>query len=184
MEIIETGIEGLLIIKPKIFGDARGYFCETYNKKRYQDAGIMQDFCQDNLSKSTYGVIRGLHFQLNPESQSKLVSVVEGRVYDVAVDIRVGSPTYGKWYGVELDADSKTQFLIPRGFAHGFSVLSETAVFTYKCDNLYNAQLEGGVMYNDPTLNIDWGIPADKQIISEKDLKHPLLEDLKTNFVF
>ena len=170
MEIIETGIEGLLIIKPKIFGDARGFFCETYNKKRYQDAGIMQDFCQDNLSKSTYGVIRGLHFQLNPESQSKLVSVVEGRVYDVAVDIRVGSPTYGKWYGVELDADSKTQFLIPRGFAHGFLVLSEEAVFTYKVDNVYAPQAEASVLFSDEQIGIEWPIDAKEMILSPKDL--------------
>ena len=182
MEVIETGIEGLLIIKPKIFGDSRGYFCETYNKKRYRDAGIIQEFCQDNLSCSTYGVIRGLHYQLHPESQSKLVSVVEGKVFDVAVDLRKDSPTFGKWHGVVLDAESKTQFLIPQGFAHGFSVLSEKAVFTYKCDNLYNPSLEGGIRFDDPELNIDWMIPEDKRIISEKDTKHPFLKDIITNF--
>lgn len=182
MDIIETGIKGLLVIKPKIFGDARGYFCETYNKQRYNDAGIMQNFIQDNLSKSCYGVIRGLHYQLQPASQSKLVSVVSGRVFDVAVDLRSGSETYGKWYGIELDAESKTQFLIPQGFAHGFSVLSEEAVFTYKCDNLYAPSLEGGIRFDDPDLAIDWRIPENKRIISEKDTKHPFLKDTITNF--
>lgn len=184
MEIIETGIPGLLVIKPKIFGDSRGYFCETYNKKAYEAVGIKQNFCQDNLSKSSYGVIRGLHYQLQAESQAKLVSVVIGEVYDVAVDIRKGSPTYGKWYGIRLDAETKTQFFIPQGFAHGFSVLSETAVFTYKCDNFYNPALEGGIQFDDPELGIDWMIPADKRIISDKDTKHPLLKDIQTNFVF
>lgn len=184
MEIIETGIRDLLVIQPKVFGDARGYFCETYNEQRYRDAGINCNFCQDNLSKSSYGVIRGLHFQLQPASQAKLVSVVSGLVYDVAVDLRQGSPTYGKWYGIELDGDKKTQFLIPQGFAHGFSVLSDIAIFTYKCDNLYNPALEGGVMYNDPDLAIDWRIPEEKRNISDKDKKHPLLKDLKTNFVY
>ncbi|MBP5259819.1 MAG: dTDP-4-dehydrorhamnose 3,5-epimerase [Paludibacteraceae bacterium] len=182
MEVIETGIEGLKVIQPKLFGDARGYFCETYNEARYREAGILQQFCQDNLSKSRYGVIRGLHFQLQPKSQSKLVSVVSGVVYDVAVDLRKGSPTYGQWYGVKLDGESKTQFLIPQGFAHGFSVLSEEAVFTYKCDNLYAPELEGGIAYNDPDLAIDWQIPEAERIISEKDLHHPLLRDVKTNF--
>ena len=182
MEIIETGIEGLKVIQPKLFGDARGYFCETYNEARYREAGITQRFCQDNLSKSCYGVIRGLHFQLQPKSQAKLVSVVSGVVYDVAVDLRKGSPTYGKWYGIRLDGEKKTQFLIPQGFAHGFSVLSKEAVFTYKCDNLYAPELEGGIAYNDPELAIDWQIPADKRIISEKDTRHPLLCDVQTNF--
>ena len=181
MEIIETGIEGLLIIKPKIFGDARGYFCETYNKKRYQDAGIMQDFCQDNLSKSTYGVIRGLHFQLNPESQSKLVSVVEGRVYDVAVDIRVGSPTYGKWYGVELDADSKTQFLIPRGFAHGFLTLTDNVTFVYEVDNFYSKEHDAGILWNDPEIDVDWGLDCEP-ILSDKDKNAPIFKDSKVDF--
>ncbi|MBP5318392.1 MAG: dTDP-4-dehydrorhamnose 3,5-epimerase [Paludibacteraceae bacterium] len=184
MEVIETGIRDLLIIRPRIFGDSRGYFCETYNEARYREAGITQRFCQDNLSKSCYGVIRGLHFQLQPASQAKLVSVVQGRVYDVAVDLRQGSPTYGRWYGVELDAESKTQFLIPQGFAHGFSVLSPEAVFTYKCDNLYAPQLEGGIRFDDPDLGIDWKIPADKRIISEKDTRHPFFKDLKTNFTY
>lgn len=184
MEIIETGIPDLLIIKNKVFEDARGYFTEAYNEKVMNDAGIKIKFCQDNRSKSSYGVIRGLHYQLNPQSQSKLVSCIVGKVYDVAVDLRVGSPTFGKWYGVELSDENHLQFLIPQGFAHGFSVLSETAIFSYKCDNFYNPQLEGGLMYNDPALGIDWKIPAEKALVSEKDTKHPLLADLKTNFVY
>lgn len=182
MEIIKTPIKDLVIIKPRVFADARGFFCETYNAQRYKDAGIVPDFCQDNMSKSSYGVVRGLHYQLNPHSQSKLVSVVEGSVWDVAVDLRKDSPTFGQWYGVELTAENHLQFMIPQGFAHGFSVLSETAVFTYKCDDFYSPTLERGIMYNDPSLNIDWRIPADKAIISEKDTKHPLLKDAELNF--
>jgi len=182
MEIIKTPIEGLLIIKPRVFADARGFFIESYNEARYREAGVDVSFCQDNMSQSQYGVIRGLHYQLAPHSQSKLVSVVQGTVWDVAVDLRQGSPTYGQWYGVELNDVEKTQFFIPKGFAHGFSVLSETAIFAYKCDDLYNLPLERGLMYNDPSLNIDWKIPADKAVISEKDLKHPFLADVETNF--
>lgn len=182
MEIIKTPIEGLLIIKPRVFADARGFFIESYNEARYREAGVDVSFCQDNLSKSQYGVIRGLHYQLAPHSQSKLVSVVQGTVWDVAVDLRKGSATYGQWYGVELNDVEKTQFFVPKGFAHGFSVLSETAIFSYKCDDLYNPPLERGLMYNDPTLNIDWKIPAEKALISDKDLKHPFLADVDTNF--
>jgi dTDP-4-dehydrorhamnose 3,5-epimerase len=182
MEIIETPIKDLLIIQPRVFGDARGFFCETYNEKTYQDAGINLKFCQDNQSKSSYGVIRGLHYQLYPQSQSKLVSAAVGSVWDVAVDLRKDSPTFGQWFGVELTEENHLQFLIPQGFAHGFSVLSETALFTYKCDNLYNPELEGGIMYNDPALAIDWKIPADKAVISDKDTKHPLFADAKMNF--
>lgn len=182
MEIIKTPIEGLLIIKPRVFADARGFFIESYNEARYREAGVDVSFCQDNLSKSQYGVIRGLHYQLAPHSQSKLVSVVQGTVWDVAVDLRKGSATYGQWYGVELNDVEKTQFFVPKGFAHGFSVLSETAIFSYKCDDLYNPHSERGLMYNDPTLNIDWKIPAEKALISEKDLKHPFLADVDTNF--
>jgi dTDP-4-dehydrorhamnose 3,5-epimerase len=173
MEIIKTPIEGLLIIKPRVFADARGFFLESYNVQKYREAGIDTIFVQDNLSQSQYGVIRGLHYQLAPHSQSKLVSVVQGVVWDVAVDLREGSSTYGQWFGVELNAVEKTQFFIPKGFAHGFSVLSETAIFAYKCDDLYNPALERGLMYNDPAFNIDWKVPADKAIISEKDIKHP-----------
>jgi dTDP-4-dehydrorhamnose 3,5-epimerase len=178
MEVIKTPIEGLLIIKPRVFADARGFFIESYNEARYRDAGVNVSFCQDNLSKSSYGVIRGLHYQLAPHAQSKLVSVVQGVVWDVAVDLREGSATYGQWYGVELNDVEKTQFFIPQGFAHGFSVLSETAIFAYKCDDLYNPSLERGLMYNDPTLNIDWKVPADKAVISDKDTKHPFFNQL------
>lgn len=182
MEIIETPIKDLVIIKPRVFADARGFFCETYNKQRYIEAGINVDFCQDNQSKSSYGVIRGLHYQLLPHSQSKLVSVVQGAVWDVAVDLRKDSPTFGQWYGVELTEENHLQFLVPQGFAHGFSVISETAVFSYKCDDFYNPALERGILYNDPALAIDWKIPADKAVISEKDTKHPLLADADMNF--
>ena len=182
MEIIETPISGLVIIKPRVFADARGFFYETYNEKNYLEAGIELHFCQDNLSKSSYGVIRGLHYQLNPQSQSKLVSVVQGAVWDVAVDLRAASPTFGQWYGVELTEENHLQFLIPQGFAHGFSVISETAVFSYKCDNFYSPTLERGIMYNDPALAIDWKIPADKAVISDKDMKHRLFADADMNF--
>ena len=160
MEILTTPIKDLLIIQPRVFSDARGYFCETYNEQRYAEAGITAHFVQDNQSKSSYGVVRGLHFQHNPHCQAKLVSVTVGKVWDVAVDLRKDSPTFGQWFGVELSAENHRQFFIPRGFAHGFSVLSETAVFTYKCDNLYHPESEGGILFNDPDLNIDWKIPA------------------------
>ena len=182
MDILKTTIPDLLIIKPRVFLDARGFFCETYNEKDYSDAGINLHFCQDNQSKSSYGVIRGLHYQLNPQSQSKLVSVVQGAVWDVAVDLRASSPTFGQWFGVELSEENHNQFLIPQGFAHGFSVLTETAVFSYKCDNFYSPTLERGIMYNDPALAIDWKIPADKAVISDKDLKHRLFIDADKNF--
>jgi len=182
MEIIKTPIKDLFIIKPRVFNDPRGFFFETYNKKTYNELGINLNFCQDNQSKSSYGVIRGLHYQLNQHSQSKLVSVVNGAVWDVAVDLRKDSPTFGQWYGVELTEENHLQFLVTKGFAHGFSVLSETAVFTYKCDDFYNPTLERGISYNDPALSIDWKIPADKAIISEKDTKHPLLKDAELNF--
>jgi dTDP-4-dehydrorhamnose 3,5-epimerase len=184
MEIISTPIRDLFIIKNRIFADSRGFFLESYNKKRLAESGINIDFCQDNLSKSSYGVVRGLHYQLNPHSQSKLVSVIVGKVYDVAVDIRKGSPTFGQWFGVELSEENKLQFLIPQGFAHGFSVLSDTAVFSYKCDNFYDPAMERGIMYNDPSLNIDWQVPLEEAIISEKDVKHPTLEQAEMNFVY
>lgn len=182
MKIIQTPINDLLIIKPRVFADARGFFCETFNERNYREAGINLHFCQDNLSKSTYGVIRGLHYQLGPNSQSKLVSVVQGAVWDVAVDLRKNSPTFGQWHGVELTEDNHFQFLVPQGFAHGFSVLSETAIFSYKCDDFYNPQLERGIMYNDLELAIDWRIPADKALISDKDTTHPLFLDAEMNF--
>jgi dTDP-4-dehydrorhamnose 3,5-epimerase len=182
MEIIKTPISDLLIIKPRVFEDERGFFCETYNEKTFKEAGINLHFCQDNQSRSSYGVIRGLHYQLNPQSQSKLVSVNLGSVWDVAVDLRLSSPTFGQWYGVELTEKNHLQFLIPQGFAHGFSVLSKMALFTYKCDNFYSPALERGIMYNDPALEIDWKIPADKAIISEKDMKRPDFKDAEKNF--
>lgn len=182
MEIVKTPIKDLLIIQPRVFSDARGYFCETYNEERYAAAGITTHFVQDNQSKSSYGVVRGLHFQHNPHCQAKLVSVTVGKVWDVAVDLRKDSPTFGKWFGVELSAENHLQFFIPRGFAHGFSVLSETAVFTYKCDNLYHPEAEGGILFNDPHLNIDWKIPVEKALVSEKDKLHPLLKDAVLNF--
>lgn len=182
MNIITTPIEGLLVIEPKVFEDARGYFVETYNFRRYCDAGITAQFVQDNQSCSCYGVVRGLHFQRPPHTQAKLVTCTEGRVLDVAVDLRKQSPTYGQWFAVELSAENHRQFFIPRGFAHGFSVLSEKAVFSYKCDNLYHPEADGGVLLSDPDIAIDWQVPADKMILSEKDRNHPLLRNLDNPF--
>ena len=182
MNIITTPIEGLLVIEPKVFTDARGYFVETYNEQRYQEAGITARFVQDNQSCSSYGVVRGLHFQRPPYSQAKLVCCTRGRVLDVAVDLRKDSPTYGQWYSVELNENNHRQFFIPRGFAHGFSVLSETAIFTYKCDNLYHPEADGGIQLYDPALAIDWQIPADRMILSDKDRRHPTLAQLDNPF--
>ncbi|MBQ0153489.1 MAG: dTDP-4-dehydrorhamnose 3,5-epimerase [Bacteroidales bacterium] len=182
MEIITTPIEGLLIIEPKVFHDARGYFVETYNEQRYREAGIDVQFVQDNQSCSSFGVVRGLHFQRPPYTQAKLVCCTQGRVLDVAVDLRKGSKTYGQWFSVELTEENHRQFFIPRGFAHGFSVLSEKAVFTYKCDNLYHPEADGGLLLSDPALNIDWQVPTEQRIISDKDTKHPLLKDLDNPF--
>ena len=182
MNVIKTPIDGLLIIEPRVFHDARGYFVETYNVKRYREAGVDATFVQDNQSCSAYGVVRGLHFQKPPYTQAKLVSCTKGRVLDVAVDLRKESPTYGKWYAVELSEENHRQFYIPRGFAHGFSVLSEQAVFTYKCDNLYHPEAEGGLLLSDPDVAIDWQVPEDKRVISEKDTKHPLFKDLISPF--
>ncbi|NBC83204.1 MAG: dTDP-4-dehydrorhamnose 3,5-epimerase [Bacteroidetes bacterium] len=184
MTIRETGLPGLKIIVPKVFEDDRGYFFESYNQKKFQENDIQFTFIQDNESKSNYGVIRGLHFQKNPHAQTKLVRVLQGSIYDVAVDIRKGSPTYGQWYGAELSESNKKQFLIPKGFAHGFSVLSETAIVFYKCDHFYAPETEGGIIYNDPTLNINWKIEKGKEIISQKDIKLPKFQDYKTDFVF
>ena len=177
MNIIETPIKGLLIIGPDVFADERGFFTETYNAERYAKAGITQHFVQDNMSSSCYGVVRGLHFQKPPYAQSKLVSCIVGEVLDVALDLRKGSETFGKWFSVRLSAENHRQFLIPQGFAHGFSVLSEHAIFTYKCDNLYHKEAEGGILLSDPQLGIDWQVPEDRRILSEKDTKHPLFEE-------
>ena len=175
--VTETGIEGLKVIEPKVFRDSRGYFFESYNKNDFAEAGICCDFVQDNQSGSSKGVLRGLHFQIN-HPQTKLVRVLEGEVFDVAVDLRRGSPTYGKWYGVTLSAENCRQFLIPRGFAHGFLVLSGKAVFCYKCDDFYHPNDEGGIMWNDPDIGIEWP-DAGEIILSDKDRKHPFLRDLR-----
>ncbi|MBR0296733.1 MAG: dTDP-4-dehydrorhamnose 3,5-epimerase [Paludibacteraceae bacterium] len=182
MNIIKTPIDGLLIIEPRVFTDQRGYFIETYNEKRYRDAGITAQFVQDNQSCSTFGVVRGLHFQRPPYAQAKLVCCTRGRVLDVAVDLRKDSPTYGQWFSVELNEENHRQFFIPKGFAHGFSVLSETAIFTYKCDDFYHPEADGGILLSDPALGIDWQIPEEMRIISDKDTKHPLLADLDNPF--
>jgi len=184
MNIIQTEFPGLMIIEPKVFGDARGYFFESYNEKVMAKAGIQVVFRQDNQSFSKYGVIRGLHFQRNPYSQTKLIRVIEGMIYDVALDLRKGSPTFGKWFGVELSAENKLQLHIPQGFAHGFSVMSEQTAIIYKCDNLYNPQSEGGVLYNDPALGIDWKVDAASATISDKDKILPTFGQVETNFVY
>lgn len=182
MKIVRTSIEGLLVLEPNVFEDARGYFLESFHYQRYLEAGIATNFIQDNESKSTRGVIRGLHYQVNPFSQAKLVRVVEGCVFDVAVDLRPGSATFGKWFGVELSGSNKKQMFIPRDFAHGFSVLSETAVFSYKCDNYYSPQHERGILYNDPDLNINWQIPEAEAVVSEKDKKNNLFRTIGCQF--
>ena len=182
MKITKTGIEGLLIIEPDIFKDDRGYFFESWSRRAFEQQVGKVDFVQDNESSSCFGVLRGLHFQKPPCAQSKLVRVIEGSVLDVAVDIRKGSPTYGKWEAVELTADNHLQFFLPRGMAHGFAVLSDKAVFQYKCDNFYAPQSEGAIAWNDPDLAIDWRIPADKVILSEKDRHHGSFKDLGTIF--
>ncbi|WP_135611779.1 dTDP-4-dehydrorhamnose 3,5-epimerase [Methanococcoides sp. AM1] len=180
MEVINTKIEGVFILNPKVFGDERGYFFESYNKQIFDELiGKNYDFVQDNESKSSYGVLRGLHYQLAPYSQTKLVRVLQGKVYDVAVDLRKNSSTYGEWVGVELSSENKKQFLIPKGFAHGFCVLSETATFAYKCDEYYNPEAEGGIIYNDPTLNIDWKMKQQDILVSNKDSVLPELMDIE-----
>ena len=176
MEIIETPIKDLIVVRPDVFADSRGYFTELYNENRYRAYGIDNNFVQDNLSRSSYGVVRGLHLQKGESAQAKLVKVIVGKVWDVAVDLRQGSSTYGKWFGVELSDENHLQFLIPRGFAHGFSVLSPTAIFSYKCDNIYDKQAEGGIIYNDPTLAIDWKVPVGEMIVSDKDLLLPTFD--------
>jgi dTDP-4-dehydrorhamnose 3,5-epimerase len=182
MPFIKTELEGLLIFEPKVFEDSRGYFFEAYNNSVFKEAGINMSFVQDNQSQSSYGVIRGLHYQNNPYAQTKLVRVLVGKILDIAVDIRKDSPTYGRSFAIELSDENRKQLFIPPGFAHGFSVLSEKAVVLYKCDALYNKESEGGIIYNDPALNIDWRIPADKAIISDKDKLLPVLKDCKNNF--
>ena len=182
MEVIKTDIEGVVIIEPKVFDDARGYFFESFSQREFEEKVRKINFVQDNESMSSYGVMRGLHFQKMPYTQSKLVRCVKGAVLDVAVDIRKGSPTYGQHVAVELSEDNHRQFFIPRGFAHGFSVLTEIAVFQYKCDNFYAPQADGGIQLIDGSLGIDWRIPTNKVILSEKDLKHPLLAEYDSPF--
>lgn len=179
MKVKETKLKGCFIIEPTVFKDSRGYFFESFNQGRFEQlTGQQGHFVQDNQSASTYGVIRGLHFQQAEHAQAKLVRVLEGAVLDVAVDIRPDSETYGQWVSVKLTADNNLQLYVPRGFAHGFSVLTETAVFAYKCDNNYDKESEGGLRYNDPDLNIDWGVPVDKMNLSEKDLILPFLKEI------
>ena len=183
INVVETAIPGVLIIEPKAFGDARGYFMESFNAKEFAEkTGLEVTFVQDNLSKSRYGVLRGLHFQRPPFAQSKLVGVVKGRVLDVAVDIRKGSATYGQHVAVELTEENHRQMFIPRGFAHGFAVLSEEAFFQYKCDAFYAPEAEGGISILDASLGIDWGLPMAEAILSEKDTQHPLFKDFESPF--
>lgn len=184
MNCIETGLPGLLVIEPRVFEDDRGYFFESYQEVRYQQAGMVQPFIQDNESKSVAGVVRGLHYQLGESAQAKLVRVIQGQVYDVAVDLRKGSPTFGKWYGLLLDEKNKKQLYVPRGFAHGFSVLSETAIFSYKCDNRYDKTSERGINPFDPQLGIDWMLGATEAIVSEKDQIAPNFSEAEMNFIF
>lgn len=183
MEVIKTAIEGVFIIEPRVFGDARGYFFESFNAREFAEkTGVEVNFVQDNESMSRYGVLRGLHFQLPPYTQAKLVRVVKGCVLDVAVDIRRGSPTYGQYVAAELTGENHRQFFVPRGFAHGFSVLSPEAVFQYKCDAFYAPQSEGALAWDDPDLAIDWRLPADQVLLSEKDRHHPCFKHFESPF--
>ena len=182
MEVIKTAIEGVVIIEPRIFKDARGYFFESFSQKEFNEKVMPINFVQDNESMSSYGVMRGLHYQKMPYTQSKLVRCVKGAVLDVAVDIRKGSPTFGQHVAVELTEENHRQFFVPRGFAHGFAVLSETAIFQYKCDNFYAPQADAGIQLLDEELGIDWRIPTAEALLSEKDLKHPCLRDAVLDF--
>lgn len=182
MEVIKTTIDGVVIIEPKVFKDARGYFLESFSLREFEEKVRKVNFVQDNESMSSYGVMRGFHFQFPPYTQSKLVRCVKGKVLDVAVDIRKGSLTYGQHVVIELNEENHRQFFVPRGFAHGFAVLSETAVFQYKCDNFYAPQADGGISVKDESLGIDWMIPTENTILSEKDTKHALLKDFNSPF--
>ncbi len=184
MIIKESPLAGLLIIEPTVFEDSRGYFFESFNQKDLLKAGIETLFVQDNQSLSQYGVLRGLHYQLAPYAQSKLVRVLQGSVWDVAIDIRRNSPTFGKYFGMELSAENRIQLFIPQGFAHGFAVTSETAVFFYKCDNFYNPEAERGIHFNDPALSIPWPIKENESIVSAKDKVLPLFKDASMNFLY
>ena len=182
MEVIQTNIEGVVIIEPKVFKDARGYFFESFSQREFEEKVRKINFVQDNESMSSFGVMRGLHFQCPPYTQSKLVRCVKGAVLDVAVDIRKGSPTYGQHVAVELSEENHRQFFVPRGFAHGFAVLTETAVFQYKCDNFYHPEADAGISIKDERLGIDWRIPTNQALLSEKDLKHACLKDFDSPF--
>jgi dTDP-4-dehydrorhamnose 3,5-epimerase len=184
MPFTNTHFPGLYVYEPAVFGDERGYFFESYNASTFLKEGIAYSFIQDNQARSVYGVVRGLHYQLNPNAQTKLIRVLEGTILDVVVDLRQGSPTYGEVFTIELSAANKKQLLIPKGFAHGYSVLSATSEVFYKCDAFYNKQSEGGVHFNDPALKINWGVPADKMILSPKDIEYPDFASCKHNFVF
>jgi dTDP-4-dehydrorhamnose 3,5-epimerase len=184
MPFFDTDIPGLLVFEPTVHADSRGYFFESYNEKQFKDRGIDIRFVQDNESASSYGVIRGLHYQLPPYAQAKLIRVLHGSILDVAVDIRNGSPTFGKSFSLELTGENKKQLYIPAGFAHGFSVLSEKAIVAYKCDAFYNREYERGIRFDDPRLDIDWKIPAANAIISDKDKFLPLLSDTQTGFAY
>ena len=179
MKVTKTAIDGVYIIEPQIFEDARGYFFESYNKEKLKEQGIDYDFIQDNQSKSSYGTVRGIHFQKGEYAQAKLVRVLEGKVLDVAVDLRKNSPTFGQYVSVELSAENNRQLMIPRGFGHGFSVLSETAIFAYKCDNVYCKAAEGGIRFNDPDIAVDWKIDEQDAILSDKDRNAPFLKDIE-----
>ena len=182
MKVIKTELEGLLILEPKVYEDDRGYFFESFNEKKYLEAGINYKWVQDNQSKSSYGVVRGLHYQIEPFAQSKLVRVLMGSIIDIAVDIRKGSPTFKKWIKLELTEENKRQLLVPKGFAHGFAVISEVAVVLYKCDKFYNPEAERGIIYNDNTINIDWGLNPDSIIVSDKDKMLPEFSHAEMNF--
>jgi dTDP-4-dehydrorhamnose 3,5-epimerase len=184
MPFSKTQFPGLLIFEPTVFEDSRGYFFESYNQKLFSENGIEIHFVQDNQAQSSFGIIRGLHFQMDPFAQTKLIRVLSGKIIDAVVDIRKNSPTYGNAYTIELSAENKKQLLIPKGFAHGYSVISETAEVFYKCDAFYRKESEGGILWNDPKLNIDWKVPVDKVLVSEKDARYPSLENCKNNFVF
>ncbi len=184
MAFEKTEFPGLIVYTPRVFEDKRGYFFESYNEQSFASSGVEIVFIQDNQASSAFGVIRGLHYQLNPHAQSKLIRVLSGKIIDAVVDIRKNSPAYGKAYTIQLSAENKKQLLIPKGFAHGYSVISETAEVFYKCDEFYNKESEGGIAWNDASLNIDWQIPAGSEIISEKDALYPLLANSGTNFIF
>lgn len=184
MKFSNCDIQGLVIIDPTVFEDSRGYFFEAYNRALFEKNGITTEFVQDNQSKSSYGVIRGLHYQLNPSAQAKLVRVLEGRILDVAVDIRKGSPTYGQHFDIELSAENKRQLYIPEGFAHGFSVLSQTAIVLYKCNGFYNKTSEGGIRFDDADLGINWQVDPSAAVVSEKDLVLPSFKEALNNFEF